>query len=525
MLIQPVPHQGYWHGDGYQSCANRLSAEGVDLAGYSLAQRIDDMETARIALGYDQINLLSDSAGTRAAMIYAWRYPNSIHRSVMIGVNPPGNFLMDAQVTHEQIGRYSRLCATDASCARRTDYLAALIARTSTHVPDRWLFLPIKPGNVLVAAYFGFGDSRADGGLESAPSTLDAWLSAAEGDASGFWLSSVLGDLLLLKLFVWGEYAATGALDAPWVETYYPASAGEPGSTLARAAMDYAWGGGRMGVAWPGSPDNADYTQVRTSMVETLLVGGELDVATPPQIARKQLLPYLPNGREVVLDGFGRVPTFLHEQPEATSRLVNMFFATGQIDTSLMKPVVVEFTPQLSMTTIAKRIAALIVGVAFIAVLSLAWMALHVYRHGSFGRVTSACLRSVYAIVLGIGGWFAAILAAMTMLPGVAVDDQLLVVVSTSLPIGLGMYWAWVHRDWSAQRRWIGFLVAMAGALIGGWLGFNTTSVPVALVTTIVGATIAANLFLILLDVSHEWSFRHRTLIEKEALMAPISTV
>ena len=33
---------------------------------------------------------LSESAGTRTAMIYAWRYPSRVHRSVMIGVNPPG---------------------------------------------------------------------------------------------------------------------------------------------------------------------------------------------------------------------------------------------------------------------------------------------------------------------------------------------------------------------------------------------------------------------------------------------------
>jgi hypothetical protein len=48
-----------------------------------------------------------------------------------------------------------------------------------------------------------------------------------------------------------------------------------------------------MADAWPGSPDDAEYGRVRTSAVETLLVGGELDVATPLQIAAKQLLPYI----------------------------------------------------------------------------------------------------------------------------------------------------------------------------------------------------------------------------------------
>ena len=32
-------------------------------------------EVSKGALGYNQINLLTESAGTRTAMIYAWRYP------------------------------------------------------------------------------------------------------------------------------------------------------------------------------------------------------------------------------------------------------------------------------------------------------------------------------------------------------------------------------------------------------------------------------------------------------------------
>ena len=60
-------------------------------------------------------------------MIYAWRYPQRIHRSVMIGVNPPGNFLWNAKTVGDQIGRYAALCADDASCRHRTSDLAASI--------------------------------------------------------------------------------------------------------------------------------------------------------------------------------------------------------------------------------------------------------------------------------------------------------------------------------------------------------------------------------------------------------------
>jgi hypothetical protein len=133
------------YGSAFRGCADRLTDEGVDLAGYGLAQQVDDLEAARVALGYDRIDLLSESAGTRTALIYSWRYPESIHRSVMVGVNPPGNFLWDPEKTDEQIGRYVALCSKDASCSERTDDLTASIKRTGADMPERWLFLPIKP--------------------------------------------------------------------------------------------------------------------------------------------------------------------------------------------------------------------------------------------------------------------------------------------------------------------------------------------------------------------------------------------
>jgi pimeloyl-ACP methyl ester carboxylesterase len=169
------------YADGYRACADRFTDAGIDLAGYGLVQQVDDMEAARVALGYDRINLLSESAGTRTALIYSWRYPESIHRSVMVGVNPPGNFLWDPQ-TDEQIGRYADLCSKDTSCSSRTDDLAASMRRTGGDMPDRWLFLPIQASSVRIYSFNGLLESTS-----AAPMTLDSWLSAAEGDASGFW--------------------------------------------------------------------------------------------------------------------------------------------------------------------------------------------------------------------------------------------------------------------------------------------------------------------------------------------------
>src|SRR3954454_19197987 len=146
----------------FRTCATRLTKSGVDLGGYNLVQRVDDMEAARTALGYKTLDLISESAGTRTAMIYSWRHPTSINRSVMVGVNPPGHFLYNPKTTDEQISRYAALCSKDEACSKRTDDLAATIETQAAHILDHWGPLPIKKGNVRIASFFGLMESTSE---------------------------------------------------------------------------------------------------------------------------------------------------------------------------------------------------------------------------------------------------------------------------------------------------------------------------------------------------------------------------
>src|ERR687897_1183133 len=489
------------YGDGYRSCADRLTNDGVDLASYGLVQQIDDLETARVALGYDRIHLLSESAGTRTAMIYGWRYPESISRSVMVAVNPPGNFLLDADTTDEQIGRYAALCADDDSCRARPDAFGGTMRRTTAAIPDRWLFLPIKDANVRVMAVFGLLDSTAAASDTPGPMMVDAWLSAAEGDASGFWFTSVFADLLFPDLFVRGQYAAAAMLDAQAARDYFASGPGDL-SNLGRAATAFTWGGGVLADSWPAAPDEGTYSRVRTSQVETLLIGGDLDPMMPPQAATTQLLPYLPNGHQIVLPGFGHQSTFFKEQPEAGSRLLNTFFDSGQVDDSLYVPASLDFTPSLTFGAAAKIALAVMLALAALTVLSLLGMARRVRTQGRIGPKSGALLRSVYPLVLGLGGWCLGALIVLTTMPGVRIDNQLLVILSVGVPISLGIYWAWVHRAFSTRSKRVGLAAAAVGALAGAWLGFHATDGPLALLTAIAGALAGANLTLILLDMS-----------------------
>ncbi len=490
-----------------RACADRLNKEGVDLAGYGLPQQVDDLEAARVALGYDSIDLLSQSAGTRTAMIYAWRYPESIHRSVMIGVNPPGHFLWDTGTIDDQISRYAALCASDASCSGRTHDLAASIRRTAAAMPERWLFLPIKKGNVRAASFFGLMESTSVGAQPSAPMTLDSWLSAAEGDASGFWFQSLIVDVLSPDAFVWGEYYAAGSLDAQAARDYFSSGKQERGS-IGYAGSAFAWGGGRMADAWPAVSDADAYSQVRTSPVETLLIGGELDTSTPPQFAATELLPYLPSGHQVVLPRLGHTASFFAEQPEAGSWLINAYFDSGRVDDSLYRPEKIDFKPGITLTALAKIFLGMMLGLALLTVLSLLWMARRVYKRGCFGGKASATLRSAYPLVLGLGGWCLGVLVVLTAFPTVPLDDQLLAVFSVGVPIGLGTYLAWVNRDWTTETKITGVAAIAGGGLIGAWLGFHAGNGFLALITTIIGAAAGANLALLVLEIGRDWSGR-----------------
>jgi pimeloyl-ACP methyl ester carboxylesterase len=507
------------YADAFRSCAKRLTDDGVDLGGYSLTQQVDDLEAARMALRYDRIDLLSESAGTRTAMVYAWRHPTSVHRSVMIAVNPPGNFLWDAKTTDEQIGRYAALCAKDDTCSKRTDDLAASMRRTAADIPERWWFLPIKKGNVRIASFYGLVESTSGAAPISAPMTLSSWVSASKGDASGFWFQSLLADMAFPQSFVWGEMAAIGRADALAAKRYFSSGEQHPGT-------DFIWGGGRLVDAWPANPDDDAYSRVQTSKVETLLIGGALDFATPPQVATKELLPHLPNGHQVVLPGLGHSTSVWTDQPEAGTQLMNTFFDSGRVDTSLYEPQSVDFTPEVTQTALAKGIAGTMVGLALLAVLSLLWMARRVHKRGRYGRKASAMLRSLYPIVLGLGGWFLGVLIVITTMPGVPLDDELLAALSVGLPIGLGIYLAWVNRDWSANTKTTGFAAAAGGALVGAWLGFNAAEGLFALVTTIIGASVGANLTLLLLDIAWDRQVQDRFAVAtvKETLKAHPST-
>jgi hypothetical protein len=135
-------------------------------------------------------------------------------------------------------------------------------------------------------------------------------------------------------------------------------------------------------------------------------------------------------------------------------------------------------------------------------VLSLILMARRVHKRGHFGSKASAVLRSAYPMVLGLGGWLLGALIVLATMPGVPIDDELVVALSAGLPVGMGIFLAWVHRDWDRQTKSVGLAAAVGSALVAAWLGFPAMAGFMAPITAILGAIAGANLVLILLDMA-----------------------
>jgi pimeloyl-ACP methyl ester carboxylesterase len=484
----------------FRSCATRLTSDGVDLAGYNLVERVDDMDAARTALGYQKINLISESAGTRAAMIYAWRYPQSIDRSVMLGVNPPGHYVWDGTTTDAQIEHYSELCKRDATCRGRTADLANTMRNLAQHLPRRWLFLPIKPGNVRLATFYGLVYATSVTTPLTAPETIDTWLSAAAGDPSGMWLLSLLADFAVPASHVWGDLPATGQIDDPVAAAYY-ADGGDHGSILGNGFTDSLWGAGGVVNAWPQAPEVDQYRHLRPSSVNTLLISGDVDFETPAQIATKEFLPTLRHGHQVILPNLGHTEDVWNYEKPALNTLINTFLDSGRVDQSGFTPRAMSFHASPTHTMIAKIILGTLSGLAFISVALLVWLPLRLRRRGSVGKKTAIATRAMYAPVIGLGGWCLAVLVVLTLWPSLSLASEPLAVISVAVPVAASVYVAWVHRAWPRSMRNAGLGTVVAGAVAGAWLGLHEVDGLFSVITAVLGAVLGSNLAVLVRDV------------------------
>ena len=103
--------------DSLTQCAERLSAQGVDLTAYTSAESATDVVDILHALGYQQANLYGISYGTKLALTVMRDHPEVVRSAVIDGVVPLQSTLYDAPLTFERsLNVLFERCKADAAC-------------------------------------------------------------------------------------------------------------------------------------------------------------------------------------------------------------------------------------------------------------------------------------------------------------------------------------------------------------------------------------------------------------------------
>jgi pimeloyl-ACP methyl ester carboxylesterase len=350
-----------------QQCAAAFQEAGVDLSGYTIPGVVEDLEAARIALGYGQINLLGESYGTRVEQIYAYMHPESLHRLVLIGVNTPGHFVYDPAVFDGMIGHLSELCAQDVSCSSRTSDFAGTMYEVNHNMAKRWLFFNIDPDTVRLGTQFLLLDNP------NMPMVFDAYLAAAEGDPSGLAMLNLLTSIAPIDQQVFGDQISkAGTVD---LEKYGGIESVSLGNSIMGAPMaEWIW---PLAEQWPLELIPRNLREFQESDVEMLLVNGTVDFSTPPT-ALGEAAPYFHKAQTVLLPEFSHITDVIETlQPEAFERLVTSYYDTGVADTSLYVYQPLSFQPGISLPVIARL---LVVGMILLPALLILGVVLVLYR-------------------------------------------------------------------------------------------------------------------------------------------------
>ncbi|MFQ6037882.1 MAG: alpha/beta fold hydrolase, partial [Candidatus Aminicenantales bacterium] len=101
----------------FQDCLEELKSR-FDLTQYSTFAAADDLYEVRLALGYDRINLIGGSYGTRMALVYMRQHPETVRTAILNGVAPIAfrNPLYHAPTAQEAIRLILAKCAADPEC-------------------------------------------------------------------------------------------------------------------------------------------------------------------------------------------------------------------------------------------------------------------------------------------------------------------------------------------------------------------------------------------------------------------------
>ena len=332
--------------ESVRKCRKALEAK-ADLKLYTTSIAMDDFDEVRAALGYQQWNLFGASYGTRAALVYLKRHPESVRTVTLHGVAPTDQFMPSdfAQQAERALQGVISECVADEPCNKAYPNLRA---------DTRAVFEQLKKGPVEVTVRVppqNTAQTKIKLSRDLAAEAIRYMLynsgvapqipwfinQAAQGNFTPLAEAALRYRRGIVATGSNGMYlSVTCAEDLPWIK---------PGAAelLARDTFlgDYRLRQQREACAlWPRATLESGYAEPTQSSVPVLILTGQWDPVTPPANGDR-VAKSLSNSLHLVVPqgghGFGGL-----EGLDCLEKLNTEFVEKGSVeglDTSCLKQV------------------------------------------------------------------------------------------------------------------------------------------------------------------------------------------
>jgi pimeloyl-ACP methyl ester carboxylesterase len=290
-----------------KACAERLG-KAADLTQYTNDASVDDVDEVREALGYDKVNLLGISGGSRSVLVYLRRHPDKVRTAVLWGVWPLDERgpLGMARNTQQALDGLIAECADDSICntafPKLRDEVAAVL-RQAEREPVKVALTDGETGRPVEVRLTRTGLAQTLRYMLYVPSSAALLPLEVHLAAQGNWKPLVetarffAGNVSSAAM---GYYLAlTCSEDIPFIREDEILAAVQ-GSFLG----DFRIRAQQAACAqWPAPRLGREFLDPVTSDVPVLLVSGERDPATPPANAERAARTLKNHLHVVVPDG------------------------------------------------------------------------------------------------------------------------------------------------------------------------------------------------------------------------------
>jgi pimeloyl-ACP methyl ester carboxylesterase len=308
-----------------RACREVLERE-ADLRRYTTWDAVADLESVRLALGYERIDLFGASYGTQVAQAYLRRHADRVRTAVLVGALPlaPETLPFEARDAERALRLLLDDCAADTACAAAFPWLSEETAEVFKRLGQTPVRVKVDddPAGEVLFDHLTFARTLRTRlySAEAAARVPLALHRAFAGDYLPMARAAVriaaaqrrhesLGMFLTVICSEWMPYVGEASVRRLAEGTFFG-----PESVL---------GWQQSCRSWPRADVPADFAAPVRADVPVLLLSGRLDPVTPPHWG-EQVAVFLPHARQIVFAASAHFPT-----GDCASGLVAQFLEQG----------------------------------------------------------------------------------------------------------------------------------------------------------------------------------------------------